>query len=95
MPPPPMTPPGYSPYGGGAAAQSNSKATSSMVCGIVGLLICGIVLGPIAIVLSSQAKREIAASPGRYTNAGMATAGQVLGIIAVAVSGIFIAIIAS
>lgn len=55
-------------------------AVASMVCGIVGLLFCGIVMGIIAIVLGTQARRSIAVNP-RYSGGGMATAGLVLGII--------------
>ena len=68
-------------YGGGAPEQ-NKKALWSMILGIVGLLCCG-VAGVVAIVLSTQAKKEIEASGGRQTGAGMATAGLVIGIVAV------------
>lgn len=47
-----------------------------MVCGIVGLLLFGIILGPIAIALGAWAKSD--PSQG---GSGMATAGIVLGII--------------
>jgi hypothetical protein len=60
--------------------QAAPGATASLVCGIIGLFICGIVLGIIAIVKANEAKRAIAADP-RYTGGGMATAGLVLGII--------------
>jgi hypothetical protein len=55
-------------------------AVASLVCGIIGLLICGIVFGPIAIAQSSQAKRAIAADP-TLGGGGMATAGLILGIL--------------
>jgi len=55
-------------------------AVASLVLGIVGLFICGFILGAIAIAKSSTAKQNIAMDP-RYTGGGMATAGLVLGII--------------
>ena len=55
-------------------------AVSSLVFGIIGLFFCGIVLGPIAISKSNQAKRDIAANP-TYGGGGLATAGMVMGII--------------
>lgn len=74
-PPPPQ---GGTPYGGPPPAQANSsKAVWSLVCGIVGLLCFGIILGPVAIILGRQAQRE--GRPG-----GMAKAGEILGYVDVA-----------
>jgi len=87
IPPPPPSmspPPGYQPYGNfGVAPRSLGKATASMVCGIVGLLICTIVLAPVALGLGISAKNEIDRNPGMYTNRGQAQAGFVLGIIGI------------
>lgn len=60
---------------------SNGSGVGSLVCGIVGVLTgwlfgLGAILGIIAIVLSAQSKKAVG-------NNGMATAGLVLGIIAV------------
>jgi hypothetical protein len=55
-----------------------------MILGIVGLVCCGIFAGIPALVLSSQAKKEIATSGGQQTGSGMATAGLVLGILSLA-----------
>jgi hypothetical protein len=68
-------------------------AVASLVCGIIGLLVCGVILGPIAIVMSNKAKRNIAADP-RYTGGGLATAGLVLGIIDVSFFVIYLMITA-
>ncbi|WP_375003178.1 DUF4190 domain-containing protein [Aeromicrobium sp. CTD01-1L150] len=93
VPPPPgdgsypPPPPGGGDFG--AAPQTNKKALWSMILGIVGLLCCGILLGIPAIILSVIGKREIAESGGRQTGGGMATAGLILGIIAVAWSVIY------
>jgi len=84
-PPPPMSPPpGYQPFGDPGVAKNHSKATTALVCGIVGLL-CFAPLGILAIVFGVQAKNEIDANPGMYKNRSMAQAGFVLGIIGLAV----------
>ncbi|MGJ9412050.1 DUF4190 domain-containing protein [Aeromicrobium sp. CF4.19] len=89
---------GFPPPGGGqpySQPETNKKALWSMILGIVGLLCCGLLLGIPAIILSTMAKKEIAASNGSQTGGGMATAGLILGIIAVAwsvVYGILIAV---
>ncbi len=56
-------------------------AVASLVLGIVGILFCGIVLGPIGIAQASKAKRDIATNP-MYEGGGLATAGLVLSIVA-------------
>jgi len=55
-------------------------ATASLVCGIIGLFICGVILGIVAIVKGNEAKRAIASDP-TFGGGGMATAGIVLGIL--------------
>lgn len=55
-------------------------AVQSLVFGIIGLLICGVIFGPLAISRANAAKREIAFNP-TYGGGGLATAGLVLGII--------------
>ncbi len=76
-------PPAFGPgaYGGSSPVKRNDSALWSMVAGIVSLLCCGVLFGPVAIVLSRKATAEIAASGGRQTGAGMAQAGLILGII--------------
>lgn len=57
-----------------------SKAKSAMICGIIGLLCFGFILGPVAIVQASQAFTTMK-STGSEEGKGMATAGMVMGII--------------
>jgi len=96
-------PPGYLPAGYGARSgyapygqQTNNKATTALVLGIVGLVVCQIV-SIFAIIVGREAAREIRYSGGTQTGEGMATAGRVLGWIGVAILvlsiliGIFIA----
>jgi len=65
----------------GAAPTTNGMAVAGFVCGIVGLFVFGIVLGPLAIVFSaiglSKSNKE-----GRPLR-GLAIAGLVLGIVGV------------
>lgn len=82
-PPPGGYPPPAAPGGYGAVPEQNKKALWSMITGIIGLVCCGIFAGIPALVLSSQAKKEIAASGGRQAGGGMATAGLVLGILSI------------
>ena len=92
--PPPPPPPGYPPpapgaapqygatpqYGAPAAPPGSSKATTSLVTGIIGILCCGL-LGIVAIVTGKQATAE-AAVVG-YPQPGNAKAGIILGWIAI------------
>jgi hypothetical protein len=61
--------------------QTAPGATASLVYGIISLLICGLIFGPLAIIKANEAQKIIAEDP-RYGGGGMATAGKVLGIIA-------------
>lgn len=79
--PPPPNPYGQPQYGG-APQGNNQKAIWSLVAGIAGLCCCQPV-GIVAILLSRNAKEEIGRTG--QSGAGMATAGFVLGIIALVV----------
>ena len=63
-------------------------AVASLVLGIIGIVFCGIVLGPLAIWQASSARRAIDSDP-MYGGGGMATAGKVLGIISVVLGGLW------
>jgi Domain of unknown function (DUF4190) len=89
-PPPPPPPPSGGMGGGAAVPQQNQKALWAMISGIVSLLCCGIILGVVAIVLSMQAKKEIAASGGSQSGDGMAQAGLITGIIGIVLSIVWI-----
>ena len=70
--------------------QQNQKALWSMIAGILSLLCCGVIAGAVAIILSMQAKKEIEASGGQQTGAGMAQAGLIMGIIGVILTVVWI-----
>jgi len=38
------------------SAEGQSKATAALVCGIIGLFVFGLILGPIAIVMANKAE---------------------------------------
>jgi hypothetical protein len=61
--------------------RKSDTARNALICGIISIFCCGIILGPIAIVLALNAKKEIAGSRGAVTGEGMATAGMITGII--------------
>ena len=62
--------------------RNHSQATSALVVAIVGLLIFGIILGPLAIYLGTNARNDIEASNGQLLGLGKAKAAIVIGIIA-------------
>lgn len=84
--PPPSQPPGqvpgyYAPAPGQVQyAPDHPKATTSMVMGILGLVVCGF-LAPFAWVMGKRTVDEIDASNGMVGGRGAAQAGYVLGII--------------
>ena len=63
--------------------KTSALAVTSMVCGIVGLVIFGIVLGPLAIIFGAIATNRINEKPQELEGLGMAKAGIICGIIAV------------
>jgi hypothetical protein len=63
--------------------QDDSGATASMVLGILGLVLCGL-LAPIALFMGLSAKRRIRESGGYISGEGQATAGVILGAIGTA-----------
>lgn len=80
------------------AAADSTRATTAMVLGIVGLVLCLTCIGPLAlglaipaIIIGRKASVEAVALQGRNTNAGSAKAGVICGWITV---GLSIAIIA-
>ena len=78
--PPPGAPGGY----GQAPAQTSPLAIVSLVLGIVGFLCCGLFVFSIgALVTGFLARKQIGESQGRLKGAGMATAGLILGAVAI------------
>jgi hypothetical protein len=67
-------------YSGGPPATrgGNGVAVAAMVCGIVGVFIFNVVLGPLAVIFGGVGLRNANRGAGRR---GAATAGLVLGIV--------------
>lgn len=76
---------GYS--GPAKATESKGLAIGSLVCGIIGLLVASIILGPIALILGLVAHRRAAS--------GMAKAGIILGIVDIVLAIVAIAFLSS
>lgn len=102
-PPPAPTPPTYAPpsyappaYGDPGyppptmAPATNSSAILALVLGILGLTSCYALTGIPAIIFGRKAQREIDESAGAQGGRGMATAGLVLGVIATALTTVFV-----
>ena len=82
---------GWQQPGGGGV--NNPRATAALVFGVLGLIVCPLVLSVIALVLGYQARREIEASGGRQTNRGAATAGIICGWVGLAFGVLLIVLI--
>ncbi|GAA4792303.1 DUF4190 domain-containing protein [Streptomyces ziwulingensis] len=81
-------------YGSSSAAprsRTNGLAVASLVCGIIGLFVFNVILGPVAIVLGAVGMRQAPAKGG----AGMAKAGVVLGILDLVIFGVLLAVTAA
>lgn len=81
-----------------AQPQSAPGAVSGFVLSLAGLLldwtpIVGLALSIVGVVLCSKGKKEVATKPAVYTNTGLLSAGQVIGIIGI-VGGIGMLIVA-
>ncbi len=78
------------PYGGGGYHQppNHKDAVTSLVLGIVSLVMCGFVTGIPAMIIGRRAKREIQASGGALGGEGLATAGFVTGLISTVIAGL-------
>jgi hypothetical protein len=85
--PPHLQPPSQQ-YGQGLIKPpSHSQAVTSLVLGILSLVLCGIFTGIPAIIMGRRAMREIRASDGRLGGDGIATAGFLTGLIGTIITG--------
>ena len=71
---------------GSSGTTTNSKATWSLVAGILSVTLCGVIVGIIAIIVGKQAQQEIADSGGLQVGENRAKWGIILGWISVALS---------
>ena len=86
-------PPGAPAYGYppayGYAAPEHPKASTSLVLGILGVVLCQVV-APFAWVIGKRTVGEIDASGGRWGGRGQAQAGYVLGIVGSVLLGLYL-----
>jgi uncharacterized membrane protein YjgN (DUF898 family) len=80
-PPPGQPPPGYGAYR--PLPPSHPQATTVLVLGIVGIVVCGLV-GPFAWTMGNRTVQEIDASAGQWGGRTEAHVGRILGIVATA-----------
>jgi hypothetical protein len=66
---------------------NHPQAVTSLVLGILSLVLCGIFTGIPALIMGRRAMREIRASDGRVGGDGIATAGFVTGLIGTIITG--------
>jgi uncharacterized membrane protein YjgN (DUF898 family) len=83
-PGPPGQPPLYQQYQGAYyAPPDHPQATTALVLGILGLVLCG-VIAPFAWQMGNRVLREIDGSQGQLGGRGNANAGRIMGIIGTA-----------
>jgi hypothetical protein len=75
QPPQPQGPAGPWP----PARQTDTGATISLILGALSIAFCGVICGPIAIVVGGQAKKRIRNSGGSLDGEGQAKVGVILG----------------
>ena len=83
-------------YAGGYAYPKNSLAVWSLVLAILGMMLCGLFTGIPAVIIGNNAKRAVAS--GEANNGGLATAGIVIGWIAIGLTvlgGVILALLIS
>jgi len=85
--PPYPPPPGYPAHGQVQYAPDHPKATTSLVLGILGVVLCQ-VIAPFAWSMGKRTLNEIDASQGRLGGRGAAQAGYVLGIVGTVLLGL-------
>jgi hypothetical protein len=81
----PPPPPSYGQQGG--YAPDHPKATTALILGILGIVVCG-VLAPFAWRIGKRTRDEIDASNGQLGGRGSAQAGYVLGLIGTILLGL-------
>jgi len=89
---PAYPPQGYPAQGQVQYAPDHPKATTSLVLGILGVVLCA-VIAPFAWSMGKKTLNEIDASQGRLGGRGAAQAGYVLGIVGTVLLGLGVIII--
>ena len=82
--------PGYPTQGPMQYAPDHPQATTALVLGIVGIVVCAGLLSPVAWWIGKKAVDEIDASQGRLGGRGAAQAGFILGIIGTCILALYV-----
>lgn len=87
-----------SPYGYGAVPLNHPQSNTAVIFGIVGIALAffcviGGFLGIPGIVIGRRVRAEIDAEPGRWGGRSQAQAGIVTGIVGLAVTGLYVAVL--
>jgi hypothetical protein len=93
LPPSPPPPPPTGPWSQGMAPAPRPTvdgATTALVLGILGLVMCGPFTAIPAMIVGRRATREVDASQGRLDGRGTAQAGFILGLIGTVLGGLAI-----
>lgn len=73
---------------------TNGFAVAPLVLGIAGFVFCLVIIGPVlALVFGYKGRRQIDESNGMQTGRGMATAGIVLGWVAIGLTIAYVLIV--
>lgn len=86
----PQSNPGAAPYTG--TTPTDGLAITSLVCGILGITMCGIVTGIVAVICGHMSLKKINTSPTPFAGKGMAIAGLVMGYLSILISALVILI---
>ncbi|MEI5524440.1 DUF4190 domain-containing protein [Streptomyces brasiliscabiei] len=81
-------------YGSSTAtsrSRTNGLAIASLVCGIIGIFLFKVILGPLAIVLGAVGLRQAGVKGG----GGVTKAGIVLGVVNLVIFAVLLAVAAS
>ena len=65
--------------------KTSPLAIASLVCGIVGIILFGIVLGPLAIIFGAIAINRINDRPHEFSGSRMAKSGIICGVVAIVI----------
>ncbi|MFF9864512.1 DUF4190 domain-containing protein [Streptomyces sp. NPDC013953] len=76
---------------GHAESRTNGLAIAGLVCGVVGVLVFNVILGPLAIVFGALGRKQAPVKGG----AGMAKAAIVLGVVDLVIFAILMMVAAS
>lgn len=64
-----------------ASTRTDGLAIASLIIGILSLLCCGVILGPVAVIMGFISRGRITSSGGTVGGGGMAMGGLILGVV--------------